>query len=374
MLRAAKRCFSLALVLFVFGFSPGLHAQNFENVLGVEGAKGRAGVNAIVVKRSVETSGAESYNGIEVGKEIDKLLDEINKLIEDLSKIVDEGPSGPSLPGRPNSPARPATTPAQKPTASNNTAGGRTYTVVSGDTLWGIAQRFLGNGNRYWEIVQANKSRYTSLLNNPNLISPGWKFIIPGGRSLPTNPGNGNPPPTTNTTNTTGTSTSTGKTGESAALNAWKGGKLSPSEFARLLGPVARESMKRTGVPASVTLAQAALETGWGKATIGNAKNLFGMKGAGPAGSITVRTQEYMNGRYITTNGTFRKYNTWLESFNDHARLISQGSRYANSMRNKNNPDQFARELQKAGYATSPTYASTLISIMKSYNLYQWDK
>jgi flagellum-specific peptidoglycan hydrolase FlgJ len=158
-----------------------------------------------------------------------------------------------------------------------------------------------------------------------------------------------------------------------AALANYKGGKLSPSEFSKLFGPVARESMKRTGVPASVTLAQAALETGWGGSSIGDAKNLFGIKGTGPAGSIRVSTKEFINGRMVTVQDNFRKYHTWAQSIEDHGKLL-QNSRYSPAMKYKNNPDQFAREIHKAGYATDPNYASKLISIMKANNFYQWDK
>ncbi len=68
--------------------------------------------------------------------------------------------------------------------ASTGSASSK-YTVVRGDCLWKIAQRLLGNGARYWKIVQANKERYPSLLKNPNLIYPGWELIIPGA-SIPT--------------------------------------------------------------------------------------------------------------------------------------------------------------------------------------------
>ena len=54
------------------------------------------------------------------------------------------------------------------------------YTVVRGDTLSGIARRFLGNARLYWDIVELNKDRYPSIAKNPNLIYPGWKFRIPG--------------------------------------------------------------------------------------------------------------------------------------------------------------------------------------------------
>lgn len=156
-------------------------------------------------------------------------------------------------------------------------------------------------------------------------------------------------------------------------LNAWKGGKLSPAEFAAMFGPLARANMKKTGVPASVTLAQAALETGWGQYTIKDGKNLFGIKGTGPAGSVSVPTSEFENGKYIHIKANFRKYHTWQESIDDHAKLL-QGSRYKKCMANKNDPKQFARELKKAGYATAPNYADMLISIMNSHNFYKYDK
>ncbi len=176
----------------------------------------------------------------------------------------------------------------------------------------------------------------------------------------------------TTTSTSTSTATSTDTSAAEAALANYRGGRLSPSEFSRLFGPVAREASKRSGVPASIILAQAALETGWGSSTIGDAKNLFGIKGTGPAGSIRVPTEEVINGRRVTINDNFRKYNSWQESIEDHGRLL-QNSRYARAMAVKNDPDQFARELQRAGYATDPEYASKLISIMKSNNLYQYN-
>ena len=176
----------------------------------------------------------------------------------------------------------------------------------------------------------------------------------------------------TSTATNTATSTNTNTSAAEAALANYRGGRLSPSEFARLFGPVAREASKKSGVPASIILAQAALETGWGGSTIGDAKNLFGIKGTGPAGSVRVPTQEVINGRRVTINDNFRKYNSWQESIEDHGRLL-QNSRYARAMAVKNDPDQFARELQRAGYATDPEYASKLISIMKSNNLYQYN-
>ncbi|MGM0601161.1 MAG: glucosaminidase domain-containing protein [Candidatus Rifleibacteriota bacterium] len=246
----------------------------------------------------------------------------------------------------------------------------RTITVVRGDYLSKLAQIHLGDASRWPEIVNLNYERYPSLLKNPDLIYPGWELKIPGGSSTNSNT---TPSTSTSTSGTTNTNPPSASASEAeAALANYRGGRLSPSEFGRLFGPVARESQRRTGIPASIILAQAALETGWGRATMGDGKNLFGIKGTGPAGSISVPTREYINGRYVNITDNFRKYNTWMESIEDHARLL-QNSRYAECMRNSDNPDQFARELQRAGYATDPQYASKLISIMRSNNFYQYN-
>jgi flagellum-specific peptidoglycan hydrolase FlgJ len=159
-------------------------------------------------------------------------------------------------------------------------------------------------------------------------------------------------------------------------LASYPGGKLPPAKFIALFGPVAQKSMKETGVPASVTLAQAILETGWGKSSIGNAKNLFGIKGTGPAGKTVVSTQECYDGTYVTIKDGFRMYHNWQESIDDHAHLVSNG-RYKSAWdayQANHDADAFARGIHQAGYATSPTYASDLISLMKQYNLYEWDK
>ncbi len=71
-------------------------------------------------------------------------------------------------------------------------------------------------------------------------------------------------------------------------------------EFIAKIAPFAVEDMRRSKVPASFTISQAALESGWGNSGLTvKANNLFGIKGSGPAGSITVQTTEYVNGRAI---------------------------------------------------------------------------
>lgn len=127
----------------------------------------------------------------------------------------------------------------------------------------------------------------------------------------------------------------------------------------------------RTGVPASLTLAQAALESNWGRSGLTlKANNLFGIKGTGTEGSVTMATTEYVDGRATQVQAAFRAYNSWEESIADHSKLLS-GSRYKKVLNTDGRTA--AREVAAAGYATDPAYAAKLISLMDTYSLNQYD-
>ncbi|GHE21076.1 flagellar assembly peptidoglycan hydrolase FlgJ [Halomonas urumqiensis] len=139
----------------------------------------------------------------------------------------------------------------------------------------------------------------------------------------------------------------------------------------RLASP-AQSASRKTGVPAELILAQAALETGWGRHEIatasgGNSHNLFGIKAGsswrGPTTDIT--THEYLNGQRTRVNDSFRVYDSFEAAFTDYARLIGDNPRYAKVL---DAPDakQAAHELQAGGYATDPAYADKLIAVMDS--------
>ena len=109
-----------------------------------------------------------------------------------------------------------------------------------------------------------------------------------------------------------------------------------PTDFVHQLSEPAREASRRTGMPAPLILAQAALETGWGRREIptsegGNSHNLFGIKaGADWKGPTTeVVTHEYINGQRTRVVDRFRVYDSYAEAFEDHGRLISDNPRYA---------------------------------------------
>ncbi len=158
---------------------------------------------------------------------------------------------------------------------------------------------------------------------------------------------------------------------------------ISASSAAFLTGIAApaRQGYREYKVPASVTMAQAVLESGWGKSKLtANDKNYFGIKCFGSPGPIatgchTYKTQECTKaGDCYTTTAVFRVYKSPTDSFRDHALFLAERTRYAAAFKYSGAPDQFAAEIHKAGYATDPKYTSKLVSIMKSYDLYRYDR
>lgn len=139
----------------------------------------------------------------------------------------------------------------------------------------------------------------------------------------------------------------------------------------------AQQVEKETGIPASITLGQIIVESS-GKYAGGlsglaaQAKNLFGIKGTGTAGSVTMQTKEYRNGQWVSVPASFRKYNSFYESMKDHAKFLS-GQRYQAQFKDAKSVNDYAYGLQKAGYATSPTYANSLLGIINTNNLHQYD-
>ena len=143
-----------------------------------------------------------------------------------------------------------------------------------------------------------------------------------------------------------------------------------PTDFVHQLSEPAREASRRTGMPAPLILAQAALETGWGRREIptsdgGNSHNLFGIKaGADWDGPTTeVVTHEYINGQRTRVVDRFRVYDSYADAFEDHGRLISDNPRYAPVLQAAD-AEQAARALQSGGYATDPSYADKLVALM----------
>jgi flagellum-specific peptidoglycan hydrolase FlgJ len=150
-------------------------------------------------------------------------------------------------------------------------------------------------------------------------------------------------------------------------------GTRNQQAFISLVAPGAGAAQQRFGVPASVTIAQAIEESAWGQSSLAaRYHNLFGIKGAGPAGSVTLPTQEYENGSWVTIDAQFAVYRNDAESIAGHAELLATSGYYARAMADRAYPDAFANNLTGV-YATDPDYGANLIALMKLYNLYQFD-
>jgi flagellum-specific peptidoglycan hydrolase FlgJ len=152
----------------------------------------------------------------------------------------------------------------------------------------------------------------------------------------------------------------------------------SGAEFINTVGAAAQSSRKSTGVPASVTVAQAILESDWGRsrlARMGN--NLFGIKAlgsvSGPAGVVTLATWEHLASGDVIVQAPFKAYYTLEQSIDDHGRFFTRNRRYADALTVANDARAFAVAIQDAGYATDPNYASKLIGLMDRYDLYRFD-
>lgn len=144
----------------------------------------------------------------------------------------------------------------------------------------------------------------------------------------------------------------------------------SKEEFVRMMWPHAQRAGSALGVDPSALVAQAALETGWGRAvpTQGSGSssfNLFGIKaGSGWNGATTnVPTLEFEEGVAVRKVERFRAYNSPADSFNDYARLIGNNPRYEKVRGAGGDVAAFATALQDGGYATDPNYARKIVAV-----------
>lgn len=139
----------------------------------------------------------------------------------------------------------------------------------------------------------------------------------------------------------------------------------------------ARASQRETGVPASVTIAQAILESNWGLSRLAQENaNYFGIKATGKGGTAGVvwyNTWEVLGGQNVTQRAPFRAYRELADSFVDHGRFFLENPRYSGALAVRSAPREFAHEISRAGYATDSAYARKLIGYMDRFNLYAYD-
>jgi len=141
-------------------------------------------------------------------------------------------------------------------------------------------------------------------------------------------------------------------------------------EYINRYKDLAVKEMKRTGIPASITLAQGMIESDYGRSSLAReANNHFGIKCHNGWTGPTVRHDDDRK------NDCFRKYSNPEESFYDHSDFLKTGSRYSFLFGLDNtNYKAWAHGLKKAGYATNPDYANMLIRNIEENNLFYFDK
>lgn len=147
----------------------------------------------------------------------------------------------------------------------------------------------------------------------------------------------------------------------------------SQQAFIQSVAPGAIQGWNEYKVLPSITVAQAIVESGWGHSALSTqAHNLFGIKGSYNGNSVVMRTREVYGGRSVYVNANFRSYANNSESVTDHGRFLNVNSRYRNLLGDTNYAS-VANKLRQDGYATDPSYASTLIRFVQTYNLNQLD-
>jgi flagellum-specific peptidoglycan hydrolase FlgJ len=237
---------------------------------------------------------------------------------------------------------------------------GLIHEVRPGDTVASVANAY---DALVQDVISANK------LADPYIIVVGQKLAVPGGyRPLPQDVAD--------------TAQASGDDSDQVAAIVSTHrlptlGNTPQEQFISSIAGAAVKSAYQTGVPASVTIAQAILESYWGSSRLAtDAKNFFGIKAqpqGGTAGSVSLAVWEVIGGRNVVETQAFRAYNTVAESFVDHGLFFLQNPRYGGAMAVKNDPRKFAVAINREGYATDPAYASKLIGLMDRYNLYRYD-
>lgn len=154
--------------------------------------------------------------------------------------------------------------------------------------------------------------------------------------------------------------------------------KKTPAEFIAYVAQAAQATQAASGIPASFTIAQAALESAWDGSGLSQQDfNFFGIKAIGDwhGPSQWWPTVEFLQGHYVSITAPFRKYASLTEGFEDHASFLDPkvNPRYAPAYAHTDDSAAFARAIQAAGYATDPHYADIIISIIDGHGLKQYD-
>lgn len=143
-----------------------------------------------------------------------------------------------------------------------------------------------------------------------------------------------------------------------------------PAEFVANIAPFAKQAGEKLGVDYKVIIAQAALESGWGKSDNGN--NLFGIKANADWQGLSQQkgTQEFVAGQMQTQTAQFRGYQNYAQSVGDYADFINNSPRYQDAVK-QTDAQQYIQSLQQSGYATDPNYSQKVMRIYGGQTLQQ---
>lgn len=147
---------------------------------------------------------------------------------------------------------------------------------------------------------------------------------------------------------------------------------MTPEDFIKAIAPAAQASAIKTRIPASFTVAEAALESGWGKSQlVVDGRNLFGVKAdaAWHGDVLTMNTREFLKGQWVMVPARWRKYPDWLTCIADHATFLLTNHRYAPAFVHSDDAEAFTHVVAACGYATDPAYADKIIAVMHAHNL-----
>jgi flagellum-specific peptidoglycan hydrolase FlgJ len=133
----------------------------------------------------------------------------------------------------------------------------------------------------------------------------------------------------------------------------------------------AQAAQHKWKVPASVSLAQWIIESGWGQHEPFGSNNPFGIKAVKGRPSVSAPTHEFIHGRYVSTTARFAKFASLADAFDAHAKLIATRAAYRSVMLAKTS-EEFAERLTHI-YATDPNYGHKLVALMRQYGLEKYD-
>lgn len=147
----------------------------------------------------------------------------------------------------------------------------------------------------------------------------------------------------------------------------YRGGSTKKQDWYDYIIPLAKVIGPKYGIPWQAMAVQTALETGWGESSLLRKYNNFGgIKAKKGQSSTNMKTQEYINGQWITITDGFATWPTPYKGLIGYANFFHENERYAEALKHPRDPYRFIEEIKKAGYATAPNYVSILHGMLKN--------